>query len=79
MTEEKVFKRILDEIINMWQCNYDNGSLAESFEGWCEDGEIFNDDDCIPLMERVAPFVDMCSNALQSEWNKCKEHNNSKI
>lgn len=61
--EKAVVKAVTGQLINMLTNNvlYDGG--AEGFEGWCEDGDVFelhNDywDKCIELMHEVAPLID---------------------
>lgn len=65
LTEEQraVVITLTNEVINMLHNNVicDNG--VESFEGWCEDGDIFESkvdhwDQCIELMHEIAPLVD---------------------
>lgn len=68
MENNKVKKAVAGQIINMLFNNLieDNGN--ETFEGWCEDGAIFESSypdatpefcaECEKLMREVAPLVD---------------------
>lgn len=72
MEENEILKEVLDQITNMWDCNYDEGSLEESFEGWCEDGEVFANKRSIQLMKEIAPAVDKLTYLLQDKWEELK-------
>ena len=66
--EEKPFKEqeavqmVTAALIGMLENNVLLGFGTEPFEGWCEDGDIFEgsefEDECIALMHKVAPIVD---------------------
>ena len=63
---------LLLQITNdMLQANYPESkeeidNLRETFEGWCEDGDIFynienkifDKEKCIELMKEIAPYID---------------------
>lgn len=57
-------KAVVEQVIAMLDNNVlaDNG--FEQFSGWCEDGEVFNDQEpavrkeCIELMNKVSDSVD---------------------
>ena len=52
---------VTNQYINMLFNNVVNDCGVEGFEGWCGDGEVFNEDvrdDCIELMHKVAPLID---------------------
>ena len=59
--EKAVVIAVTQVLIAMLENNIicDNG--VEGFEGWCEDGDIFDEDShdkCVELMHKVAPLVD---------------------
>lgn len=66
MTEKQkaVVIAVTNQYINMLYNNVINDNGVESFIGWCEDGDVFegshidNWDECIALMEEVAPLID---------------------
>lgn len=52
---------VTQHYINMLYNNIIEDCGIESFEGWCTDGDIFDEDgreDCIELMHKVAPLID---------------------
>ena len=56
-------RAVANQLINMLTNNILEDNGTESFEGWCEDGEVFNDhpsykEECVALMRKVAPLVD---------------------
>ena len=68
MENSKVKKAVTEQIINMLTNNILNDYGTESFEGWCENGAVFEysyDNEskdfyvqCEKLMKEVAPLVD---------------------
>ena len=75
--KEEVIKNVIEQVIAMLDNNVlaDNG--LESFEGWCENGDIFetNRNKHIAVMKRIAPAVDNLTNIIfnlqeESEDNK---------
>lgn len=64
---KKNLDRVIDAIHDMWKCNIDNGNLEESFDGWCEDGDIFDNEECIKIMKHISPYVDALSYKMQKE------------
>lgn len=75
--KEEVIKNVISQVIAMLDNNVlaDNG--LESFEGWCENGDIFETDrnEHIAVMKRIAPAIDDLSNIIlelqeESEDNK---------
>lgn len=66
--EEKTFAEteaiqiIAETLCGMLDNNVVRGFGVESFEGWCEDGDIFAGNEyeaeCIELMHKVAPLID---------------------
>ena len=62
--EQNVVKHVTQQVINMLCNNVVYGAGVEGFEGWCEDGAIFQtgskplDDACVAFMRKVAPAVD---------------------
>lgn len=56
-------RAVANQLINMLTNNILEDNGTESFEVWCEDGEVFNDhpsykEECVALMKEVAPIVD---------------------
>ena len=56
-------RAVANQLINMLTNNILEDNGTETFEGWCEDGEVFNDhpaykEECVALMKEVAPLVD---------------------
>lgn len=57
-------KAVANQVINMLTNNILEDNGTEPFEGWCEDGEVFNGmapeykEECVALMKEVAPIVD---------------------
>lgn len=59
--EQAVVIAVTQHLINMLYNNVIDGNGTEGFEGWCEDGDIFDDDShdkCVELMRKIAPLVD---------------------
>lgn len=65
---------VVGQIINMYHNNVLAGNGNETFEGWCEDGEVFdeNQDECRLVMLRLAPHVNALTNAIVAVENDCK-------
>lgn len=66
---------VVSQIIAMFDNNILNDNGIEHFEGWCEDGKIFEQEDskspkfvkgCIDLMREVSPLVDEISTILET-------------
>lgn len=56
-------REVTNQLVNMLTNNILEDNGTETFEGWCEDGEVFNahptyKEECVPLMKKVAPLVD---------------------
>lgn len=56
-------REVTNQIVNMLTNNILEDNGTESFEGWCENGEVFNEypaykEECVNLMKEVAPIVD---------------------
>lgn len=63
MTEDQkaVVIAVTRHYINMLYNNVIGDNGVESFIGWCEDGDIFDEgshDECVELMREVAPLID---------------------
>lgn len=66
---------IANEIVNMFYNNFVEECGGEPFEGWCEDGDIFEDykeygadeKELISLMKEVAPHVDAITGILNKK------------
>jgi hypothetical protein len=57
--KEETIKKVTEAIIGLLENDILQENNIEGFEGWCEDGDIFDDDEeAIALMKEVAPFVD---------------------
>lgn len=59
--EKAVVVAVTQVLIAMLENNIISDNGVEGFEGWCEDGDIFDEDShdkCIELMHKVAPLVD---------------------
>lgn len=64
--KKNIIMAVANQIQNMMYNNITNENGLESFEGWCEDGEVFVNNDmseeevkeCMTLVEHVAPLVD---------------------
>lgn len=52
-------KNVVSQIINMLSNNIINNNGFEHFDGWCENGEVFdyNVND-VNIMYQLAPYVD---------------------
>lgn len=63
-TRQVAVRMVAEQIIAMLDNNLLNDCGTESFEGWCEDGDVFRhlnpayEAECIALMKEVAPIVD---------------------
>ena len=66
----EVLKNVVEQVINMLTNNVIEEHGSEGFEAWCEEGDVFNDnnvsnlDKHIKVMERLAPLVDALSNEI---------------
>lgn len=59
--ENAVVIAVTQHYINMLYNNVIDDNGVEGFEGWCEDGAIFDDDShekCVEFMHNVAPLID---------------------
>lgn len=59
--EKAVVIAVTQVLIAMLENNIISDNGVESFEGWCEDGDIFGEDShekCVALMKEVAPIID---------------------
>lgn len=72
MTHNEMIKAITEQVINMYSNNVlaDNG--AESFEGWCADGEVFTNlgytDEEADAMMKLVRDMSACVDALTFRW-----------
>lgn len=59
---------VVSQLVAMYENNVLKGNGNETFAGWCEDGAVFNcleyRDECIELMNQLAPHVDTLTNAI---------------
>lgn len=56
-------REVANQVINMLTNNILEDNGTESFEGWCEDGAVFDGHPtykgaCVALMREVAPIID---------------------
>ena len=69
-TKRDVILAVAGQLENLMYNGIDEEYGLESFEGWCEDGEVFTFipefgedeefvNDCVELMKNVAPMVDI--------------------
>lgn len=75
MTKNEIASAIVSQIENMYENDIINGYGTESFECWCEDGQLFKDmypyaseDDVnsmIECMRTFAPYVDQLTNEIE--------------
>lgn len=59
--EKAVVIAVTQVLIAMLENNIISDNGVEGFEGWCEDGDVFDEDShdkCVELMHKVAPLVD---------------------
>ncbi len=59
--QKAVVIAVTQHYINMLYNNVIEDNGVESFIGWCEDGDIFDEDShdkCVELMREVAPLID---------------------
>lgn len=59
--EKAVVIAVTQVLIGMLENNIIEDNGVEGFVGWCEDGDIFDEDSqdkCIELMHKVAPLID---------------------
>lgn len=81
---------IIENIINMLATNYPykTDGIGESFCDWCENGDIFynneilnlNDkEECIKIMQKISPFVDALTNKLFEFYEKVEELKNENL
>ena len=66
MTKKDIKLAVANQIQNMMYNDITEGYGVESFECWCEDGEVFENEgmskeeanECMALVREVAPLVD---------------------
>ena len=72
---------IIENIINMLATNYTykTDGIGESFCDWCENGDIFYNNEmmeledkkeCIKIMQEISPVVDILTNKLLIFYEK---------
>lgn len=66
---------VVEQIVNMFDNNVVGNNGSECFEGWCEDGDVFENptDAQIKIMKRLSPFVDSLSNEIERLLDECEE------
>ena len=81
MNKIEIFKEVIEQVIAMFDNNLlaDNG--LESFEGWCENGDIFetNRNEHIAVMKRIAPAVDNLTNIIFNLQEESKNNENYRV
>lgn len=75
MKKEDV-KAVVGQITNMLYNNVELGNGSEKFEGWCEDGDVFENptDAQIKIMNTLAPFVDRLTLVIDSFLIECDDY-----
>ena len=66
MTKKETIFAVANQIQNMMYNDITCGYGVESFEGWCNGGEVFENEDlkpddvrqCMELVKEIAPIVD---------------------
>ena len=66
MTEKEIKLAVANQIQNMMYNDITEGYGLESFEAWCDDGEVFEEEgmskeeaeECMALVRKIAPKVD---------------------
>ena len=66
MTEKEIKLAVANQIQNMMYNDITEGYGLESFETWCNDGEVFEEEgmgkeeaeECMALVRKIAPKVD---------------------
>ena len=57
--KEETIKKVTEWIIGLLENDILQENNIEGFEGWCEGGGVFGDDEeAVALMKEVAPMVD---------------------
>ena len=72
MTHNEMIKAITEQVINMYSNNVLEDNGAESFEGWCADGEVFTNngytDEEADAMMKLVRDMSACVDALTFRW-----------
>ena len=76
MSNIEIFKEVIEHVIAMFDNNLLAENCLESFEGWCENGDIFDTDvdEHIKIMKYIAPAVDSLTNKIFSLQEELKEN-----
>ena len=57
--KEETIKKVTEAVIGLLENDILQENNIECFESWCEDGEVFGEDEeAVSLMKEVAPLVD---------------------
>lgn len=78
-SRKEVIKNVVEQIINMLNNNVLGENGSESFVGWCEDGDVFEEihlesgtmEEHIEIMNRLADKVDDLSWAIEELMDEC--------
>ena len=67
-------KNVINEMLNMYHNNVVEDNGLEPFEGWCENGVVFEDNDTreedIEVMKELAPIIDELTEKIHELNNK---------
>ena len=58
-------KKVVGVLIDMLENNVINDNGIETFMGWCEDGDTFDNEEQVKIMNQLAPYVDALSNQIE--------------
>ena len=63
-------KKVVGVLIDMLHNNVLNDNGTESFVGWCEDGDVFDNENQVKIMHQLAPYIDTLSVQIEVELHK---------
>lgn len=71
---KQVIKDVVGQIVNMLYTNSVTDENSESFECWCEDGDVFENctEEHIAVMERLSVAADELSYAIEQEYDSAE-------
>ena len=79
--KEEVIKNVIEQVIAMLGNDVLAENGLESFEGWCENGDIFETDieEHIAVMKRIAPAVDNLTNIIFNLQEESKDNKDYRV